>query len=114
MASRVQSGLRLGLGKQVSVVITVPSPSTEMPPPSAINREANRRTPAISAATAPKAASLSKGWYLPPQALKRNVVAARLPSGWVTNTGPASRAQLSSMAVSNRSMLASSMARASA
>lgn len=70
--------------------------------------------PSRSATAAPKAASLSKGAYLWPQAEKVKRLAAFRPSPFTTKFGPASRAQLSSIGTSKISIPPPSIARASA
>ncbi len=96
ISSLLIPGLRLGCRRHCSVVISVPSPSTVIAPPSRIIREAMRCTPRCSSRAAAILSSVSYGWCLPPQALKRKSTPARCPSGPSTKIGPESRNQESS------------------
>ena len=85
------------------MVISVPSPSTVMPPPSRTMGAANRSTPKCPASRSPMAASFSYGTYFSPQELNVKSLIASVPSGCVTKIGPLSRSQESSMGSSTTS-----------
>src|SRR3954467_15208905 len=93
--------------------MTVPSPSTWMPPPSLTIDELKGTAPATSAANAPTCCSSSHTQNsCSPQPLKRHNTAPRRPSGSVTKVGPLSRNQLSSIGVSAMLTAGSTRARA--
>ena len=92
--------MRLGLSSTDSVVMTVPSPSLVMPPPSAMIGAAYLRMPSRSDSRLPTAASLSHDGALPPHALKPKWVMATVPSPSTTKIGPLSRIQQSSIGIS--------------
>ena len=91
--------------------MTVPSPSTVMPPPSAVSALLKQRAPTSARMRSAMRASSSNGRYLPPQALNVQADPAS-PSGPTRKLGPESRAQESSIGISMTSTPASSRARA--
>ena len=96
------------------MVISVPSPSTVIEPPSSTRSVPSRRSsPSASSTRVAKTASSSQGTNFPPQALKPNWIPARFPSPSATKIGPESRAQESSSGISTTSTPAPHCRRAS-
>ncbi len=100
ISSRPSSGLRLGWSRHCSVVISVPSPSTVIAPPSRIIPERIAGTSRCSSSRPLIRSSASQGWCLRPQALKRKSTPARRPSSSRTKIGAESRNQESSWGIS--------------
>ena len=113
MSARVSSGLRFGFSRHCSVVISVPSPSTVIEPPSSTIDDGRRSKPSASATRSVTAASLSYGRKRSPHELKRKSTAVTDPPAPTAKIGPESRIHESSIGSSRTSTPAASTALAS-
>ena len=106
ISSLPRDGLRFGCRRHCSVVISVPSPSTVIEPPSRIIDDSIRSTPSVSSSFSETAASRSYGRNRSPHELNLKSTPAIFPRPSVTKIGPESRIHESSIGISTTSTFA--------